>query len=515
MDCLVTAVDITERKLAEERLHQSEIKFRTVADYTYDWEYWKGINDRFIYISPSCERITGYKPEEFMQNPLLIKSIIHPDDAEAYESHYQKSHFPGNFNNPEEMEFRIIKKDGSIAYIGHICQHVLDSNGNNLGLRVSNREITKRKLVEEKLHLQYAFSNSIELSNSTGIAIADKFGQQTYVNPAFCKLVGWTKEELTGQIAPYRYWPPDQMQIINKAFEDTISNNAPKEGFELVFMNKNSDRFPVQIIITPFSDGTEIFGWIANVTDITHHKQVQEEIKQKNEALQKLNSDKNRFMHILAHDLRNPLLNITGFLALLKKNIRIYDIEKIEEYITTANNASKKMFALLEDILKWAFAHSDQSKFTPTQINLSSVCHEVVEISNISAAAKNLSISYAETANICVFADSDMLKAILRNLLTNAIKFSNQNGSINIKAEQTETEVIITVSDFGIGIAPNKLINLFDLTQIHSSPGTEGEKGTGLGLLLCKEFVERHGGKIYAQSTVGKGSDFVFGLPNN
>ena len=514
MDCLVTAVDITERKLAEERLHQSEIKFRTVADYTYDWEYWKGINDRFIYISPSCERITGYKPEEFMQNPLLIKSIIHPDDAEAYESHYQKSHFPGNFNNPEEMEFRIIKKDGSIAYIGHICQHVLDSNGNNLGLRVSNREITKRKLVEEKLHLQYAFSNSIELSNSTGIAIADKFGQQTYVNPAFCKLVGWTKEELTGQIAPYRYWPPDQMQIINKAFEDTISNNAPKEGFELVFMNKNSDRFPVQIIITPFSDGTEIFGWIANVTAITHRKQVQEEIKQKNEALQKLNSDKNRFIHILAHDLRNPMLSITGFSSLLAKNVRSYDIEKTVNYVSSINDASKRMFNLLEDILKWALTQSEHKIFKPKQTNLTLICNEVVGLLNIVASTKNIGIAYTETERINVYADNDMLKAILRNLISNAIKFSNPLGQINISANQNETNVSITVSDNGIGMIPETMNKLFDLTQIHSSQGTDGEKGTGLGLILCQEFVERHSGKIWVQSQFGLGSEFSFELPN-
>jgi len=149
---LSSAHDITERKHSEELLKQTEFKFRTFAEYTYDWEYWEDENNKTIYMSPSCERITGYTSEDFNSNPELLNSIIHPDDLESVGKHHAESYSFENRNNLYEIEFRVIKKDGSVIYIQHTCRPIFNEDKKFLGRRVSNRDITERKLVEEELY---------------------------------------------------------------------------------------------------------------------------------------------------------------------------------------------------------------------------------------------------------------------------------------------------------------------------------------------------------------------------
>ena len=161
----------------------------------------------------------------------------------------------------------------------------------------------------------------------------------------------------------------------------------------------------------------------------------------------------------------------------------------------------------------YTLSQSGKLPFEPKEFNLNHSCNGVVELLKPNANYKNITITSLEAENIMVYADINMLNTILRNLISNAIKFTNNGGNINIYAQQNSSDVIISVSDNGIGIAPEIVTNLFDIKQVHSSKGTNNEKGTGLGILLCKEFVEQHGGKIWVESELGKGSEFKFTLP--
>lgn len=253
--------------------------------------------------------------------------------------------------------------------------------------------------------------------------------------------------------------------------------------------------------------------WTGTLDDITERKQNEEELILKNTELQKLNADKDFFMSILAHDLKGPFNSILGFLNLLINNLHKYDINEIERLITYVNNSALCTFNLLEDILLWALSQSGKLPFEPREFNFKLNCDEVIQILQLNADNKNITITNVKSEKINVFADSNMLNTILRNLISNAIKFTNDGGSINIYAEQNNSSVTISVSDNGIGIAPKIVSNLFDITQVYSTKGTADEKGTGLGILLCKEFVEKHGGKIWVESKLGKGSEFKFTLP--
>lgn len=255
--------------------------------------------------------------------------------------------------------------------------------------------------------------------------------------------------------------------------------------------------------------------WTGTLDDITERKQIEEEINFKNTELLKLNADKDIFMSILGHDLITPFNSILGYLDLLANNLRKYEIDKIERQLTIVNNSALRAFYLLEDILTWARSQSGKLPFEPSEFYFNISCNKVVEILKPNANIKNITINIVETERITVFADINMLNTILRNLISNAIKFTNNGGNISIYAQQNSSGVTISVSDNGIGIAPEILSKLFDITQMYSSKGTANEKGTGFGVLLCKEFVEKHSGKIWVESELGKGSVFKFTLPLN
>jgi signal transduction histidine kinase len=243
------------------------------------------------------------------------------------------------------------------------------------------------------------------------------------------------------------------------------------------------------------------------------YRELSESLKQSELKLIKLNADKDLFISILAHDLRNPFFNIQGLTELMLEEVDICDKESMRKKIKIINSISHSTFSMLEDLLLWTKSQSGKIDFNPRKLELVHICKTVIENLSTIALQKNIIINCSEPEEIFLQADEEMLKIILRNLVSNAIKFTNPNGKVIISLTQQSKEVIVTVSDNGIGIPPETLKYLFDITHKISTSGTSNEKGTGLGLLLCKEFVEKHGGRLWAESAEGKGSQFNFALP--
>jgi len=229
--------------------------------------------------------------------------------------------------------------------------------------------------------------------------------------------------------------------------------------------------------------------------------------------LRQLNTDKDRFISILGHDLKSPFNNLLGLSELLAEEVRNLNTDEIEILVNNINKTARSTYNLLEDILIWARAQQGKLPFNPCILKIADICKSVLETLILAAAVKNIKINYSMTKETEVFADTDMLKTVLRNLVSNAIKFTNNGGSININTEEKSGFVIISVSDNGIGIPPENITKLFNISEVLTTNGTAGETGTGLGLLLCKEFVEKHGGRIWVESEAGKGSEFKFTLP--
>ena len=294
-------------------------------------------------------------------------------------------------------------------------------------------------------------------------------------------------------------------------------NIAYREGynmFDWIHSRTDGEDFYAEVLLSAFNFGGEQV-LQATVRDITDRKQAELALKENEEKLLQLNLDKDRFISILGHDLKSPFNNILGLSEVLTEDIRKLDIAEIEDIAKNINKSAKITSNLLEDILMWARTQQGSIPFKPQNLSLSATCENILEILNPSAYAKNITICDSSVDHINVYADADMLKTILLNLVSNAIKFTNSGGKININAQQHTENVTISVSDNGIGITPDDLKKLFNISEVLTTKGTEGETGTGLGLLLCKEFVEKHGGKIWVESEEGKGSRFSFTLPYN
>lgn len=229
--------------------------------------------------------------------------------------------------------------------------------------------------------------------------------------------------------------------------------------------------------------------------------------------LSQLNEDKDRFMQILAHDLRNPFTVLLGLSDLLLANFREYDSEQIEMQLSMLSQTAHSTYNLLSDLLLWSRSQSGKLPFEPTKFNLIEICKEILVGKKNMFSAKKITIDCVETHPIYVLADLNMVKTILRNLISNAIKFTNSGGHIVIDTQIDMDNVIVSIFDNGVGISAQNQVKLWDIAESFVTEGTEHEQGTGLGLTLCREFVEKHGGKIWVESELGKGSNFRFTLP--
>ena len=231
--------------------------------------------------------------------------------------------------------------------------------------------------------------------------------------------------------------------------------------------------------------------------------------------LLKQNADKDLLLTILSHDLKSPFNSLLGLSEILTDDLHELKKEEIEKIATNINKTAQNTYNLLEDLLKWARTQQGTIPFHPESLSFVHICEEVLKTLKPNADAKNITINYSATDQLKFYADVDMLKTVLRNLVSNAIKFTNNGGEINIRAEENSESVTISVFDNGIGIAPHNLKKLFNISQTLTTKGTANESGTGLGLLLCQEFVAKHDGRLWVNSTFGKGSEFCFNIPNN
>lgn len=244
-----------------------------------------------------------------------------------------------------------------------------------------------------------------------------------------------------------------------------------------------------------------------------YNLELENTIKERTAALEKAIATKDVVFSIIAHDLKSPFNSILGFTELLKKKLRNLDVEKSEKLISSMYFQARITYNLLENLLNWARSNSNQIVFNPTYCDLSAICYDVIKQMGDTAQIKQITINSFHSNESFVFADKNMLESILRNLLSNAIKFSECQGKIEIFSMPVDEFIEITVADNGIGMDENVKDNLFKSDLNESKPGTANEKGTGLGLIICKDFVERNHGKIWIENNREKGTAFKFTLP--
>ena len=389
-----------------------------------------------------------------------------------------------------------------------------------LALHQIELEIQNQELIEAKHNLEIAVEKYTGLYDfaPTGYLTLSREGEIIQLNFHVAKILG--KERIRLIKSLFAFFVSIDTKLIYNNFLKAIYETKDKQSCEVTIYIKDS--LPVIVYLVGIFNESSKNADISMV-DITDRKQAEVNLKIaldkltiSNKELEQsiqLNHDKDLFISALAHDLRNPFGMLFGYTELLLGDIHTLPISEIENLVVEIYDSSHNSYSLLEDLLNWTRLRTGKFPFEPQKISFKNICEEIVKILSPNAITKNILVDFSPMENITVIADVDMLKAILRNLVSNAIKFTNSNGKIKLSAKQVNQDILFSVSDNGVGIDKERLKKLFDFSQFKTTLGTANERGTGFGLLLCKEFVDKQGGKIWVESEIGKGSTFNFTVP--
>lgn len=369
-------------------------------------------------------------------------------------------------------------------------------------------ELACLKKNEEELRIRLMFFEGIANSTFDGFLVVDPNGRkilQTQRTIDLWKIPQGVVEDLSGQkqVAHIMHMTVDPKKFVAEIIYQAEHIYEKRHDEVELIDGTVMERYSSPVF---GADGTH-YGRIYTFHDITERKNFEDQLTQ-------LNSDKDRFISILAHDLRSPFNSLLGLTELLAENLRNYTDEEIETFIVSINNTVRKTFELLEDTLIWASLQSRKITYSPNVINIAAIMSEVVEILKPVAQFKNITLENKTTEELNAYVDIYMVKAILRNLISNAIKFTHNNGKVEISASTIDSETVIKVTDNGVGMNQEVIDKLFSFSPDNSSKGTANETGTGLGLMLCKGFVDKHNGKIWVNSKINNGTTVYFSFPN-
>ncbi len=366
-----------------------------------------------------------------------------------------------------------------------------------LQLEEENRELKSRLL---------QYSSIYNASSDIIIFVDSRTGKIINTNYAITQLLGFYVDEILGK-------------SISLIFDETAEEITSEiEIFGSVLTNRkvkkqNGAYRLMDMTFTMINIGNDVYH-IFNLRDAEERAEAERELKEFSNRLSLHNKTKDKFFSIIAHDLKNPFSSLLGLSELLETDFyELSDEEKLT-YIAEMRKVSKGSYQLLENLLHWSRAQTGKITYQPSELDLKFLLLEVMGLVHAQAKAKNLEIQIIFDEDYVVYADDDLLMTVIRNLLTNAIKYSYNGQKITIDAKKVNEDILeLAITDFGVGISENQKDMIFTVERGESRPGTNNEKGTGLGLILCKEFIELNKGEIRFISSKVTGTTFFITIP--
>lgn len=491
-------------------IQQGETKFRALTEVLNVGVFrnMAGPEGKPLEMNSAFIRLFGYDTEGEMKKVLVTELYHDPEQRRKFQENIKTKGFVKN----EELILR--RKDGSTFVANVSVVMVNDDYGIPRYFDGVIEDITEQKQVEQELKVSEERFRNLTESATDGIISLDSKGCLNLYNPAAKRIFGYDPEEVLGQ--PVSIFVPERFgKIFMNAiarYEDNMTSSILGRTLEYVGIRKGGETFPLELSLSVVKVGSE-WNFIGIVRDICERKRAADELEISKEALERSNSTKDKFFSIIAHDLKGPFNSILGLTNALLMDFHMMDGKSIERLLRTIKGSSEKAFVLLENLMVWANSQTGQLTFQPEKLAVSSIAADTVALLESQALAKGIRLSKNMKEAELIEGDRQMLQTVLRNLLSNAIKFTPQGGQVAITVQETEGSCRVDVKDSGVGISVDRLSTLFDIGSKESTRGTADEKGTGLGLILCREFVERHGGKIWVESEEGKGSTFSFTIP--
>ncbi|NPA25461.1 MAG: PAS domain S-box protein [Deltaproteobacteria bacterium] len=499
------------REKAEAELRESEKRYRTIADYSYDMECWRDENGKFIHISPSCENVTGYSPQEFYDNYLLMNEIVIEEDRKIFIGH---RHEVSNDGVYKPIEFRIRHKDGTIRWLSHICRQVIGPDGENLGNRGSNRDITSRKLAESFLEVEKERLQVTLRSIGDGVITTDNQGSVTLLNPVAEQLTGWKNDAASGrsidEVFPLCH--ERTREPLDNPVKVALSENRVVDlSNHTLLLSRNGEEIAIADSAAPIvsQDGRR-FGAVLVFRDVRSEKRLQ---------LERLRSEKLEAVGVLAggiaHDFNNLLMGLQGSIDLLRLSCR-KGPEAMEKHFLSAESAINRAVSLARQFLTFAKGGDPVKEKT----SLPQLVEESAEFVLHGTQVK-LELE-VEEGIWDVEVDSGQISQVVNNLVTNARQAMDDCGIIRIRIENcllNDREaaalnlhaghyVKVSVADEGPGIDAEIIHKIFEPYF------TTKKTGSGLGLATSYSIIDNHEGYFGVSSEPGKGAVFTFYLPS-
>jgi two-component system, sensor histidine kinase and response regulator len=501
--------DITEQNKAKKALAKEQFLINALMDNLSDHIYFKDRESRFIRINKSLAHSFGLEDPALAEGKTDFDFFTREHAQQAFEDE-QSIIRTGHTLNTEEKETHPNKSD---TWVSTVKIPLTDKNGNIIGTFGISRDVTNRKLAEEELNQERYLMRTLMDNLPDHIYFKDHQSRFLRINKSLAQFNGLSNPDKAKGKSDFDFFTEEHAR---QAHNDEL--NIMRTGQMLSTVEKethyNRPDTWVSTIKLPLSDQEgHIIGTFGISRDITKSKLAEEEIKMKNELLQIINSEKDKFFSIIAHDLRGPLSAFVAATQIITEDIQRMTIEEIREITNNMKSSATNIYSLLENLLEWSKLRRGGTDFIPVKFNLKKKINECIGVMAESARKKGIEILIYVPDDLVILADSHMFETVIRNLVTNAIKFTPKGGKVTVTAgNNSDNEMEIKISDSGIGMSPELRDRLFKLNEKTNRPGTEGELSTGLGLLLCKDFIEKHNGKIWVESEVGKGSTFSFTL---
>jgi PAS domain S-box-containing protein len=341
-----------------------------------------------------------------------------------------------------------------------------------------------------------------------GVVYFDNNGIVQICNDNFSHQIGYNREKIIGVNL---YTLSDQR--ITRALEDALNGYASSFETDIYSAIKNTTiNINVQIEVIRSGNG-EIEGGLGLITDTTEIKKSQQRINAQNQQLRQVNAEKDRFMSIIAHDLKGPVSAFTCMTELIACEAENMTTKEMKNTAGVIHDSALAVYSLLENLLEWAFMKRKGIELQIKKISIYTTINQSIEQLKVSALKKNITLENLTALTDFAEADEKMIGTVLRNLISNGIKFTKPGGKVSVSSQRDHNKIVVRVSDNGIGIPADKIPELFSITSTYRTTGTQGEPSSGLGLILCKELVLQNNGEIWADSIPGQGSDFCFTLP--
>lgn len=376
-------------------------------------------------------------------------------------------------------------------------------------------DVTEHQKVENTIHHEHLVLRTLVDNLPDSIYCKDLACRKTLVNKVELKYMKASSEaEVLGK-DDFDFYPPEIAEHFYADDQMVMQTGIPVLNREEYIMDENGQKRWLLTSKLPLRDkDNQIVGLMGIGRDITKRKLAETEIKIKNEQLILAHAEKDKFFSIIAHDLRNPFSSFLALTKIMDEQFADLSLEEIHELTHSLKNSAANLYSLLENLLQWARMKQGLIPFNATRIPLRSMVDESLAIIREPAKIKGIDLVNHIEEEVTVYSDTNSLQTVIRNLVSNAVKFTQKGGKISLAATQGKGNIIeISIKDTGIGMSQSMVENLFRSDARVNRPGTEGEPSTGLGLLLCKEFIEKQGGSIWAVSEEGQGSEFHFTVP--